>query len=613
MLILYIIVSIVTITKALNVPNSSEESEDFKSSKYVPSSLDANQKSFNSEESTKSVTSNNYNPGPHSQYNQRIPINQNPATGGSFLSPYQANQPYANLGQFSTPYFGQTFINSELMKPTIQYRTIMQPKIHRLQESSTNLNEDNQKKIVEDMFGMHYENPFLINQKLSSSSDISIQKEVPANKVKLPIYRTQYPGPKNSEYIFSYPTNHQSESTQKLSQYYPQKETTDMKKITLPVVRVTNSENLPDYLRTFETQPVLLNHNLNYQQPNLNFGIIDVKDKSIGQGNNISPFQSSISSFQGQVIPIQTASSTPEFPQYKGATVSHYPGSLDLAKIPRTYEPLRTQPQLHFQNVQPSRIINPYQKVNLNTKPGGEILEDVDIITTNPPPPLKNEDEDDFEDERYKSVETEYGHNSNDEEEYSAKPSKEESSSESDFVPSKSFPFKEYDEKFGKYSKVNNKDEDDDDKTISTKFVNYSSAENDDDGQSSKYSNDHESESNRSNYDDEDEDGSERYESQRELVKPKKKYNRKAPELKHQKGGFLDHNKQSNDEENHPFIYNQKKNSRKFSDARKRATESVSNNSIGLTSNRGFYFPNILNTKHRSFDNEKVFHDLTGI
>ncbi|KAI4500502.1 hypothetical protein M0802_004464 [Mischocyttarus mexicanus] len=643
--ILYLIVSIVAITKALNVPNSSEESEDIKSSKYVPSSLNTNQKLLNNEESIKSsVTSDNYNPVQRSQNYQRMLINQNPATGGFFLSPYQVNQPYTNLGHFSTPYFGHGFINSELTKPTMQYRTITLPNIQQMQETSTNLNEDDQKKILGNMFAMHYENPFLINQKLSSSStDTQIEKEVPANKVQVPIYRTQYPGPRNSEYIFTYPPNHQSESIQKLSQYFPQKETTDVKKVTLPVVRVTQSENLPDYLRSFETQPVILNHNLNYQQPRLNFGIIGGKEKSIGQGNNVSPFQSSISSFQGQVIPIQTASSTPEFPQYKGASVSQYPGSLDHAKIPRTYEPLRTQPQLHFQNVQPSGIVPPYQNVNLNTKPGGEILEDVDIITSNPPPPLKNDEEDDPEDERYKSVETEYGHNSNDEEEYSAKPSKE-SSSESDFVPSKSFPFKEYDEKFGKYFKKNNKnndddddDDDDDEKTISTKFVNYSSSENDDDGRSSKDSTDYDSESRRSNYEDEEEDGSEKYESRREPEEQKKsrnfrkdfddkdfddfykkpitknKYNSKSAELKHQKGGFLNHNKQSNEEENHPFIYNRKKNFRKFSDSRKRGTESVTNDPIGLTSNSRFYVPSILNTKHRSFGNEKVFRDLTGI
>ncbi|KAL2731915.1 glutactin-like [Vespula squamosa] len=662
MLILYAVVSIITLTSALNVPNLSEDTRERISTKDI-----SNQKSFINGESIKSLTSDNYAPGSRSQTLERehypqVPINQNSATGGSFSSSYQAKQPFANTEHFSTPYFEQGFVNPHTIKATLQIRPIESSQIQKLRETNSNEDDNDRKKIIGGISGVtNYDYPFLSSQQkiVPSFSDIANnQKEIPTNNVQLPIYRTHYPGPKNSDYVFSYMPGHQSvsnletklPSSDNLHQYFPENEaTTTTKKITLPVVQVKNSQYIPGYLRTFENKPVLLNHDLNYLQPNLNFGFIGAKEKTIAQAaNNISPFQSSISSFQGQVIPIQTASSTPEFPQYKGAAVATYPVSLDLAKIPRTYEPLRTQPQLHFQNVLATPIVNPYQNVNLNSKAAEEIRDDVEIIKKKPPQPPRKNDEDEFDDED-KSVEAEYRPNYNDEEVYRSKSTKE-SSLESDFVPSKSFPFKEYDEKFGKDFKKNNKD-DEDDKPSSDKFRSYSSSENDEDGRSSKYSDDYESsEARRTNYenDDEDEERNERYESEREpqedrkeesngskyfrrdfdrefddiykkpLTKNKYINTKEVPEGKYQKSGFNRYKEESDDEEtNHPFNYNRKKNYRNLDDTRKRSTEILSNiNPIGkeLTSNYGgFYVPSIVNSKIRTLSNEKVFRDLTGI
>nr|XP_050867674.1 uncharacterized protein LOC127071906 [Vespula vulgaris] len=654
--ILYVVISIITLTSALNVPNSSEETRE-----RIPTKDINDQKSLINEESIKSLTPDNYVPTSRSQTLERdhysqVPINQNSATGGSFSSPYQAKQPFASTERFSTPYFEHGFVNPDVIKPTLQLRPIASSQIQKLRETNTNSNDDDndRKKIIGGISGVtNYDYPFLSSQQkfVPSFSDIANnQKEIPTNDVQLPVYRTHYPGPKNSDYVFTtYTPSHQSVSNleTKLHQYFPENEaTTTTKKITLPV---KNSQYMPVYLRTFENKPVLLNHDLNYLQPNLNFGFIGAKEKTIAQAaNNISPFQSSISSFQGQVIPIQTASSTPQFPQYKGAAVATYPVSLDLAKIPRTYEPLRTQPQLHFQNVLATPIVNPYQNVNLNSKAAEEIRDDVEIINKKPPQPPRKNDEDEFDDGD-KSVEAEYGPNYNDEEVYRSKNTKE-SSLENDFVPSKSFPFKEYDEKFGKNFKKNNKD-DEDDKPNSDKFQSYSSSENDEDGRSSKYSDDYESsEARRTNYenDDEDEDGNERYESEREpeedrkeepnrskyfridferefddiykkpLTKNKYINTKEVPEEKRQKSGFNRYKEESDDEENnYPFNYNRKKNYRNLDDTRKRSTDILSNpNPIGreLTSNYGgFYVPSIVNSKIRTLSNEKVFRDLTGI
>ena len=98
-------------------------------------------------------------------------------------------------------------------------------------------------------------------------------------------------------------------------------------------------------------------------------------------------------------MPISTAGSSPQFPQYKGAAIEVYPtvGGFPTAG----YEPLQTQPQLHFghgniQNVQTVVGRRPAAPVQ-------EIRSDVEIINrkkpTTPPPTKDDDDDDEEEDE----------------------------------------------------------------------------------------------------------------------------------------------------------------------------------------------------------------------
>ncbi|KAK2585670.1 hypothetical protein KPH14_010286 [Odynerus spinipes] len=645
MLVLHVVALILTLTSALHVPNLSEESTESthgwqdhansqgetKSAKYAAPSRVTNRKQFSSEESVKSVTpaTHDYISGPRSQslskeHYPKAPINQNSAYGGSFSPSYQV-KPYANTNHFSMPYF-ENFGNS---KPTTQLKIIAPSQVEKLQQGNTEEGGFNQKPNLGGFTSLNHEFPFY-----SSNHN---QKEGLSSNVQVPIYRTQYPGPKNSEYVFNYSPSHQSESsfepalrsTEKLSQYFPQNDASvtlaaTNKKVALPVTHHPNTQDISGYLRAFENQPVLLNHNLNYQ-PNLNFDLAN--HRQIAQPNNISPFQSPVSSFQGQVIPIQTASSTPQFPQYKGAAVAAYPAvSFDLRKTPRTYQPLRTQPQLHFQSVNSApQLINPYQNTIIRSKPAEEIREDVEIIKKKPPPPPPKKDDDDFDD-GYKSVEAEYGPNSNDEDDYQPGKYFKESSTEGDFKPSKSFPFKEYDEKFGKHSnKQNNRDEEEE-KPYHSKYQSYSSSENDDDedAHSSKYSTDYESsEPHRTSYNDEEEEETQKYERKGE----REEDSDNKDESKRSKYFGRSFEKEFDEFYKKPLSKNKYARAKEapeveFGHSDYRSPKSYQKNEgrfgpykeeSEATSSTGYYVPRLANTKVQSISNEKVLRDLTGI
>lgn len=407
------------LTTALNVPNFTEESRDGKSSKGVN-----NQRPLINEESLKSLTFDHYALGSRSQTHPErehyslLPLNQNAATGGSLSLPNQAKLPLTNAERLSTPYFEHGFVNSDPIKPRLQLTPLELAQIEKFNvgtNSYTNSYGDvpSRRNIVQGISGiMNYDYPFLSIQEkfVSPSSDGNTRKEIRSDKIQLPVYRSDYPGTKNSEFsVFTYTPGYQSVSNHAPAlcssaishEYIPSNEPTTSiktKKIPLPVVHVQNSQYTPKYPGTFEEHPVLSSQALNYLHTNLNFGSTGGKGEASAQAaNNVSPSQSFVKSFQGQVIPIQTASSTPEFPQYKGAAVAHDPVSLDIAKIARTYEPLRKQPQLHFQNVLAAPIVNPYKNVNLNSKAPEGIRDDVGIIEMRPQQPPNKYDEGDSE------------------------------------------------------------------------------------------------------------------------------------------------------------------------------------------------------------------------
>ncbi|XP_034180005.2 uncharacterized protein LOC117604254 [Osmia lignaria lignaria] len=245
----------------------------------------------------------------------------------------------------------------------------------------------------------------------------------------------------------------------------PYSDATNQKKQSLPVLQLRNTQDLSTYLTNFQNQPYLLN------PTDYRFSFVGKAPKV----NNVqlgSPFLSPLSSFQSQVVPISTAVNSPQFPQYKGASIQVYP---TVGGFPATaYQPLQTQPQLHFQQDTMQRV-QPVGAVP-QSAPAQEIRADVEIIDKHPTtPPLKRDDEDGDEEGGYTPDEKEYRPNSETDEEYDDKPDRyfKAPRTEGNFKPSMTFPFKQYDEKFGKYSDQNHEEEvdyDSNEKILSNKY-----------------------------------------------------------------------------------------------------------------------------------------------
>lgn len=228
--------------------------------------------------------------------------------------------------------------------------------------------------------------------------------------VQVPVYKTNYPLPKviTHEYALSLPTaSSVSPSSDKATQSSKQKDeaTVDVngKKISVPIIQFQNNADFTEVLPVFESQPFFLSANYPTESdlafnsgtgPKLNMAL---------QSRNVSPFLSPLSSFQGQIVPIQTASSSPQFPQYKGASVEVYPVPNNVPKVQGSYESLYSQPQLHFglehsSNVQP---INVHQNIIHPSVSTQGILNDVEIINKkNPEPHTPQSDDDNRNDDR---------------------------------------------------------------------------------------------------------------------------------------------------------------------------------------------------------------------
>ncbi|XP_076659693.1 uncharacterized protein LOC143363002 [Halictus rubicundus] len=276
------------------------------------------------------------------------------------------------------------------------------------------------------------------------------------SNVQVPVYRTGYSLPKASgPQLFSPAVRNQF--NKKASS-------------------VLQAHNYPTYFDHYQSQPLILS-------PADQFGYPERAPK-LNNAQLSAPFLSPFSSFQGQVIPISISNSNPQFPHYKGAAVQVRPTVGGLSAI--GYEPLQTQPQLHFGkgNVQAAggyRNLGPLQQIRTD-------VEIIDKKKPTTPPPNDDEDDDGVDDSG-----KDYGPGNNGDDDYEAKPVKpfKPSEMEGNFKPSAYFPFKQYDEKFGKYSKQN-REEEADEKPY-TKYSDYSSASDDDndddeeDGSSGKY------------------------------------------------------------------------------------------------------------------------------
>ncbi|KAG7197246.1 hypothetical protein KM043_018369 [Ampulex compressa] len=492
-------------------------------------------------------------------------VQKNPYTGQSYMpeaqkdsyrkQPVLQTEPYQS-NQFTVPYFDSILgfpntykLAADSNKPAAQIsaqaaplQAQFLPTIGSYAPSATIFNQD--KAISLPTF-----TDFMYPLYPGATQPQAVQSEASTTNSRLPVYKSAYPVAKSSEYSQVYAPNYQSTDAVSSAgnEKLPSATTVSVngRKMSLPLLQLQSTEEYPGYLHGFDNQPVVLNSGLNYQaDPGLSFGFESASPKPniVEQPSNVSPFLSPLSSFQSQIVPIQAPGGAQQFPRYKGASVDIYSAG-NLAKLPSSYESIQAQPQLHFAtpnapNSGPS--VGPRQTPARQFTPAEEIRADVETFNKKkPPPPRQHRDDEDEEEPepKYKTNEKEYSQSSAEDENSERSPGKifKDSNSEGDFKPSKSFPFKQYDEKFGKYSKQAD-DEESGGKSFS-KQRNYPSAEEDDeeDGRaSSKYRSGYSSpKSTYGKYEDEDEDDeeSQKYEKRQDAeedsdyeVQPKSYY-----------------------------------------------------------------------------------------
>ena len=288
----------------------------------------------------------------------------------------------------------------------------------------------------------------------------------------------------------------------------------EKEKASLPILQVRESQEPPSYVSSLQSQPLVLNP-VDHQ---FNFAVRAPKANSVQPS---APFLSPLSSFQGQVVPISTAANNAQFPQYKGATLEVYPTVSGFSTM--AYQPVQTQPRLHFQhdNVQP---VQPVDNLR-HSMPAEEIRSDVEIIDKHkPPPPPKTDDDDDDDDDDKDDADDDEGtfnnkiiyepkynltfnsefalagyappdkqHEANSEEEDDYESNSERyfkaPSVQGNFKPSTSFPFKQYDEKFVKYSS-RYRDEDNEEPFSKYRYSSSSDDDSDEEVATGKYNTD---------------------------------------------------------------------------------------------------------------------------
>ncbi|RLU20582.1 hypothetical protein DMN91_007193 [Ooceraea biroi] len=383
-------------------------------------------------------------------------------------------------------------------KPLDASKLIVSPSLSNLQSESYSPIYDSfhQDKSIELAGFADFEYPSYTGIGKLISQDFQHQPGATLSAVQVPVYKTSYPLSKAGDYARTYApsfpssgaaTLHQSsdKSTPRTKQRNEATVNVNGKKITVPVIRIQSNPDFDEILPAFESQPFLLRTSYQPAESDVDFTFGPASKFSLTpQSRNVSPFLSPLSSFQGQVVPIQTAGNSAQFPRYKGASIEVYPVPSSLPKAQGSYESLYSQPQLHFSKEHGSQPVNVQQNTVQSSISTEDVLDDVEIINKkNPEPHTPQPDEDDDEDERFTNPEKEYEHNSeNDSAEQSGKHFKEPPT-ESDFRPSTSFPFKEYDEKFGKY-RAQIDDEDSENKPHS-RYKNYSANDDDEEDESS--------------------------------------------------------------------------------------------------------------------------------
>ncbi|XP_014467848.1 PREDICTED: uncharacterized protein LOC106740897 [Dinoponera quadriceps] len=408
-------------------------------------------------------------------------------------------------------------------KPVEASKSIVSQSLQKLQEAySPNHNAFHPDKSIEMSSFSDFEYPSYssVNKIISQG----FQNGVSSPTMQIPVYKSSYPLSKATEYAniyaSSFPTMSSAtplfQSSDETKQATKQNDEASVdvngKKVSLPIIQLQSDPGLSGAFPAFESQPFLSNANYPAESNfGFNFGGMPKPNVAL-QLTNASPFLSPLSSFQGQIVPIQTAGSTPQFPQYKGASIRVHPVP-NVPKVQGNYESLYGQPQLHFGKEHANQLVNAQLNVIPSSISTEDILDDVEIINKKHPEPhpAQTDDDDDDEEEkdmRYENSEKEIEDNFDEEDEHdSEKRFKEPPMTEGDFKPSTSFPFKEYDETFGKYTKETD-EEDSEDKPYPG-YKNPSSnddAEEEDPSSSERRAEYAESPKSRGSYEEEDEE-----------------------------------------------------------------------------------------------------------
>lgn len=239
-----------------------------------------------------------------------------------------------------------------------------------------------------------------------------VQNDVSPSGVQAPTYKMTYPVSKITDYAQMYAPNiptvsSVTPSSDKTTQNLKQKTevTIDVngKKISVPIIQLQSNLDFSGVLPAFDSQPFLLSANYPIESDvGFKFGNGPKFNMAL-QSSNVSPFSSPLSSFQGQVVPIQTTNGNPQFPLYKGASIEAYPVASNVPKAQGNYESLYSQPQLHFDkelngNVQPVNVRQNTAHPSVSTQ---GILNDVELINKkNPEPHTPQPDDDDRDEER---------------------------------------------------------------------------------------------------------------------------------------------------------------------------------------------------------------------
>jgi hypothetical protein len=163
------------------------------------------------------------------------------------------------------------------------------------------------------------------------------------------------------------------------------------KKVPLPILQLQANHPFPSYVQTLEATPVIFSSETGLQyktNPNFDISFDFAKPRNIitNQRSNLNtPYVPSLYNYGSgstQILPVQSSSSTAQFPKFKGASIGQVP-SREFTKIPNDYQEFKSQSHLHFDG-------------NLNKKPLEKIRTDVEIINKKKSiPPLPKDDDDD--------------------------------------------------------------------------------------------------------------------------------------------------------------------------------------------------------------------------